>query len=328
MVSTTPSTSFEPPVLSGAGLSSPHQDPDSDRAADGMDADLPTRSGRTRWQLVVLGLTIVLGAGAGGAVLARSADDRVAPAGAAPVAETADGEISDGAATATSVATVEIRDLIETQRLSGTLGYDDALSVINRANGTVTSVTRAGMSIGRGDELYRIDGQPVIALFGESGAWRALGPGATAGADVRQLEENLAALGHDPDNRLTIDDRWDGATTAAVKRWQRSLGVDDDGRVDLADVIYLPGPGQVAGVDVARGMGVGDGSPVLRYQARLDVDTVIGARKGNVTSMAPLASTLEAGSELYAVNTEATYALVGDHVVNARTLRAGVSPGA
>ena len=227
----------------------------------------------------------------------------------------------------TDTRAAEIRDLVETARLSGSLGYDDPIVLVNRAAGTVTSVIRAGENVARGDELYRIDEKPVIALYGESGAWRDLGAGIDPGSDVRQLEENLAALGHDPKWALTIDDKWDAATTAAVKRWEAELGIAENGAIALGEIVFVPGPGLVSRVDAGRGMGVGEGTQMLAYQTHVDTDTISGTRKGNITDLAPVGTAVAAGTELFAVNTNKTYALLGDHVRNDRTLKSGVADG-
>jgi peptidoglycan hydrolase-like protein with peptidoglycan-binding domain len=69
--------------------------------------------------------------------------------------------------------------------------------------------------------------------------WRNLDETVADGGDVRQLEENLAALGHGAGFR--VDDHYTSDTTAAVKRWQAARGVEQTGRVEVGDVIYLPG---------------------------------------------------------------------------------------
>lgn len=283
----------------------------------------PTRGPRRRVGAVAGGLAATAALVAGGLFALRDGDPAAADTDDPTSTTVADAAVTTGPAT----ATVEIRDLVETARLSGDLGYDDAFVVVGRLGGTVTSAIGAGEPVVRGTELYRVDGEPVLALFGESGAWRRLSAGVSAGDDIRQLEENLAALGHDPDAKLTIDETWDSATTAAVKRWQRDLGVADDGVVELGEVVFLPGPGEVRSVPVVRGMGVQDGVEVLRYQTHVDVDQVIGHHDGNVTALAPLGAPVVAGDRLYEVNTDPTYALIADHVVNDRTLKKGVSDG-
>lgn len=64
------------------------------------------------------------------------------------------------------------------------------------------------------------------------------------GADVRQLEAALVALGYAGDE-LTIDTEFTQATHDAVVAWQTDLGVEADGVVDADDVVFVPGPGVV-----------------------------------------------------------------------------------
>jgi hypothetical protein len=94
------------------------------------------------------------------------------------------------------VAEVVRKTLLEQEQLDGTLGYGDAVPVINRGQGTVTWLAPAGTLVDRGEALYELDGTKVPLLFGDRPVWRPLAEGTTAGPDIRQLEENLVALGH------------------------------------------------------------------------------------------------------------------------------------
>lgn len=59
--------------------------------------------------------------------------------------------------------------------------------------------------------------------------------------DVRQLEENLAALGY---TAFTVDDSFTAA--AAVRAWQTSLGLVATGTVERGQVVFTPGPVRIA----------------------------------------------------------------------------------
>jgi peptidoglycan hydrolase-like protein with peptidoglycan-binding domain len=85
----------------------------------------------------------------------------------------------------------------------------------------------------------------------------------TDGADVRQLEANLVALGFDPDRAITVDGHYSGATAAAVKRWQRATGRARTGAVALGQVVFLPGPIRVATVTATAGAPVPAGTAIL-----------------------------------------------------------------
>ncbi len=106
--------------------------------------------------------------------------------------------------------------------------------MVNRQAGTLTWLAPAGSTVDRGQPLYEVDGHKVPLLFGDRPAWRPLGPD-TKGVDVRQLEQNLVALGFATARNLEVDDTWTAATTDAVKRWQKAAGLDQDGIVDLGE---------------------------------------------------------------------------------------------
>ena len=125
--------------------------------------------------------------------------------------------------------------------LSGTLGYADAGTLAAGVAGTLTALRDPGAVITRGHSLYEVDGEPAaFLLYGDLPAWRDFSPGMTDGEDIRQLERNLRALGHDPG---TVDDDWDWETTAAVKRFQDARGLDEDGTLSRGEIVFRPGPG-------------------------------------------------------------------------------------
>ena len=147
------------------------------------------------------------------------------------------------AAAGTATATVERRDLVDRESVDGTLGYDGAAPLAAAAAGTVTALPDPGSVLRRGRSLYEADGEPAAWLFyGALPAWRDLGPGIEDGEDVRQLERNLRALGHDPDGDMTVDGEWTWATTAAVQRFQDERGLTEDGLCRAARSSSATGP--------------------------------------------------------------------------------------
>lgn len=118
-------------------------------------------------------------------------------------------------------------------RLGATLTYDTA-SDFAEATGVITQLPVAGKQIGAGEQVYEMDGVPVVLFHGERPFWRTLDIGATDGPDVAQLEQILAELGYfwgAPDNHF------DGYTKEAVRQWQRwSLGLDGD----VANGVFQP----------------------------------------------------------------------------------------
>ena len=158
----------------------------------------------------------------------------------------------DGAGPRFGSAQVTRRTLIEQSDFDGSLGHGDAAPVVNRRNGTLTWLAPAGSTVDRGQPLYEVDGNKVPLFFGDRPAWRTLGPD-TSGVDVKQLKQNLVALGYGTLSAaearrgqvnlpsLGTGDAWTAATTDAVKRWQKAAGLDQDGVVDLGEVVFLPG---------------------------------------------------------------------------------------
>lgn len=99
--------------------------------------------------------------------------------------------------------------------------WQEEASVIGQAEGTVTSVHRAGDgALEAGDRLYGVDLMPIVVAEGMVPFFRTLSTGAT-GPDVTQLQELLHHQGllEDPPTG-----RFDADTVAAVRRWHDALG--------------------------------------------------------------------------------------------------------
>jgi peptidoglycan hydrolase-like protein with peptidoglycan-binding domain len=167
------------------------------------------------------------------------------------------------AATATATATVERRDLVDRESLDGTLGYADSAPLLAGASGTVTELPEPGDVIERGEALYRLDDEPAAwLLYGSLPAWRDFSSGMSDGEDVRQLERNLRALGHDPDGDMTVDDDWDWATTAAVLRFQDERGLTEDGTLSRGEVVFRSGAARAGELRAALGQSVAPGAQI------------------------------------------------------------------
>lgn len=118
-----------------------------------------------------------------------------------------------------------------------------------------------GSVVTRGQPLFSVSAQPVPLLYGSVIPWRAFSAGMSGGADVAELNQNLADLGYGAG--LAGSDTFAGATTAAVRHLQRALGVAETGELRLGAVVFEPGPVRVAGVTPKRGAAVQPGAPVL-----------------------------------------------------------------
>lgn len=174
-----------------------------------------------RWLLTALGGAAVVGVVVTGVVLSRPP---AAPeSGARPL------EVQ--------TSTVTRADLTERVRVQGTLAYDNPRALGTEVTGVITRLPAVGSIVTPGQELFRIDEVPVILLRGTLPAWRPFTIGMTADGDVLQLEQNLADLGF---FAATPDEKFTATTTAAVKKWQKALGMEQTGTLDAGRVVFSP----------------------------------------------------------------------------------------
>ena len=212
----------------------------------------------TRW--AAIGAVAVLVAGAGGAWWWSGHSHR-----------------RDAATTSTTTATATVMrtDLSSITQLSGTLGYAGSYSVAAQGQGgTVTALPQPGQVLRRGQVAYEMDGVPVYLFYGARPEWRTLALGVSAGPDVRQLEQNLTALGYADAQDLTVDDTFTHATYLAVRRWQTGTGQTVTGQVALGSVTYQAGPLRVVTVSAMLGAPPQPGEPVLTATSTTPVVTV------------------------------------------------------
>jgi peptidoglycan hydrolase-like protein with peptidoglycan-binding domain len=81
----------------------------------------------------------------------------------------------------------------------------------------------------------------VALLYGSTPAYRVLSEG-TTGADVRQLNANLVALGYATGSGLDPSSRYFGAATKyALELLQHALGVNETGELALGQAVFEPG---------------------------------------------------------------------------------------
>jgi hypothetical protein len=139
-------------------------------------------------------------------------------------------------------AKVTSATLTSTEKVSGTLGYGTANPLLRSGPGTVTWLPAAGDVISRGKTVYSVDDLPVPAVYGTIPPYRTLKSGAE-GNDVKQLEENLQALGY---KGFTVDNEYTSATATAVKQWQEDIGREETGAVQTSDLVVVPGEVRIA----------------------------------------------------------------------------------
>jgi len=149
--------------------------------------------------------------------------------------------------------------LVERQTEAGTLGYSDPVAVRAVRTGTLTWSAAAGSKVARGEPLFKIDEEPVVALYGPVPMYRTLS-NFVAGADVRQLQENLAELGY---GGFALDGRYTQATATAVLAWQADLGLAQTGQVEPSQVVFIPGPVRIAEAVAQVGTPLGSNTPLI-----------------------------------------------------------------
>jgi peptidoglycan hydrolase-like protein with peptidoglycan-binding domain len=173
--------------------------------------------------------------------------------------------------TVTGTADIAKETLVDRESHDGTLGHGSTTTLASRGSGTVTWLPSAGTTIGRGKPLYKLDNKPVVLLYGSLPAYRDLKSG-VKGADVKQFEKNLWALGY---RGFTVDDKYTASTAGAVKDWQDDLGLSETGTVTVGQIAYAPQPVRVDSLSAEKGGTAQPGAEVLNYTGTSLVATVV-----------------------------------------------------
>jgi peptidoglycan hydrolase-like protein with peptidoglycan-binding domain len=234
------------------GEPSPH----SGTAPPSPDGGRPARRPRRRLLGVAAGLLALAVAATGARAL---------------LAEGAGGEPTRAAAPKATAA-VERVTLVDTERHDGTLGYADQRTLAAGAPGTLTALRAEGATVERGQTLFRVDQRPLTLLHGTVPLYRTLAQGVSDGADVKQLEENLDALGYGAD--VTVDSTFTAVTAEAVRDWQADRGHDQTGTVDASQVVFFPGPVRVGEHKATVGARVQPATPVTAVSSTTRTATV------------------------------------------------------
>lgn len=160
-----------------------------------------------------------------------------------------------------SVAAVVRTNVSARQLVAGTLGYQGSFGIVDELGaGVITWLPGGGSLVRRGQALFQVAGQPVFLLYGPVPAWRDFAPGMTSGPDVRELQQNLAALGFGPG---PADGQFGWSTEAAIERWQQARGLTVTGTIPLGQVTFLPGPLRITATAVPLGHPAAPGATVL-----------------------------------------------------------------
>ena len=171
--------------------------------------------------------------------------------------------VADNSADPTSLQTVARQDLSSQIEVSGMLGYADSYTVVNQAQGTVTSLPAVGHVTTQGQVLYEVSGVPVVLLYGTTPAYRPLSEGMT-GADVEQLNADLVALGYVTSTELSpTSDGFTHWTEEGVEKLQKALGVTQNGTLSLGQEVFEPSAVRVTSVSATLGALAQPGQAVL-----------------------------------------------------------------
>jgi peptidoglycan hydrolase-like protein with peptidoglycan-binding domain len=242
----------------------------------------PRRLGRRGWSLLAATAVLLAAGGIGVAV-------------SDPFASRARGGLADNAS-ATALDKVTQRSLASQTQVDGTLGYAGDYSVVNQLSGTVTWLPAVGRRVRQGQTLYRVDGSPVVLLYGPVPVYRDLRQG-ESGADVRQLNAALAALGYDSEAELDpTSDYFGGRTKVAVEKLQDDLGVAKTGALRRGTVVFLPAAIRVTSVTATLGMAAGPGTILKASSTRHEVTIKLeAAHQTEVKVGNPVTITLPSG---------------------------------
>jgi len=183
-------------------------------------------------------------------------------------------------------------------------------------NGVYTALPSSGQTVNRGQTLYAVNGRPIPLFFGGTPLARQLTVG-VSGDDVKELEDNLIALGYG--DGLTADGNFSQADATAVRRWQAALGVAQTGVVNPGEAVFLAGRLRVSQVKVATGASAQAGQEIIdgtspdhvvnvnldarkqtiaQVGAAVDVTLPNGSRvKGTITDVGTVATTSGTGAQ-------------------------------
>ncbi|MFE7607502.1 peptidoglycan-binding protein [Streptomyces celluloflavus] len=205
------------------------------------------RRGRKKKYLISALVIVALLAGGGAAI-------------ASVTARQDDGQQQGKGALPPATGSVERQDLSSSTQVDGTLGYTKERKINGGAAGILTWLPDTGSTVQRDGALYELDGHKVRLMYGAKPMYRTLKQG-DKGDDVKQLKENLRALGYG--NGLAVDGEFTAGTTAAVKRWQKAHDLKQTGTTGPDQISFQPGAVRIKSKDAAVGDQAAPGRPLL-----------------------------------------------------------------
>jgi peptidoglycan hydrolase-like protein with peptidoglycan-binding domain len=204
-----------------------------------------------------------------------------------------------------STDTVTRRTLEQREEFAGSLGFGERFALPGQASGTVTWVPEEGTVIDPGEVLYEVDDRPTYWAEGLLPMYRPLAQG-SKGNDVEQLQLYLQAEGY-LDESLEVDGKYGATTRNAVKAWQGDHGLEETGRIDAPQLLFLP----YQAIRVAATPRVGEfaqGSVLEVSLPILFVSVDVGARKKEVFEGRPTIEVETADGTRYSATVESVTA--------------------
>jgi peptidoglycan hydrolase-like protein with peptidoglycan-binding domain len=140
----------------------------------------------------------------------------------------------------TSTQVVRRQSLTSQINLNATLGDSGSYTVTNQGTGTITGLPAVGHVVRRGKIAYGLGGAPVVLLYGNVPSYRTLSEG-MSGPDVRELNQNLIALGYVTKADLLPLRDFSANTAYALEQYQTALGITSPtGSLTLGQAVFLP----------------------------------------------------------------------------------------
>ena len=165
-----------------------------------------------------------------------------------------------------------------------------------------------------------------VLMYGDVSAWREFREGMTHGKDIKQLEENLFALGYADFEISQIDEVFDISTTNSIKKMQADLELIETGSISIGDVVFLPGTSivQSSSSFPSLGANVQPNVSLLSLRTTEKIETTIEpiGQEGNITttveSLQRVKTSIEvADKELIRVGSKVKVELPDESIVSA-----------
>lgn len=157
---------------------------------------------------------------------------------------------------------------------SGNIEYVSKYDLVSPDTGVINSLSIKDMeSIKTGQELFRVNGNPVYALNGTTPIYRNLRYG-DSGDDVKVLQSSLKELSYDIDE---IDGDFGSDTRSALKDFQEDKELSETGILNFANFQAFPLPSNVVNLPVKQGdrLNAGQAVAVFADTDKLKVDVLV-----------------------------------------------------